>query len=155
MNIAILQNELKTDPLGIGYAGMQPPAIAASLNAPTRTRVISRFASLRTLAGILAADEYAAVKQALTAAAANSVVVADMQGVLALPGDEAGNGGGLDFGNTAVRAIVDQLCPANSSNPFLVSAGAKLKAIAQRPISRGVELGIGIVSPAAVTAALA
>lgn len=40
-----LRNEIATDPLGIGYAGMTADQVAGSLNAKTRTRNRQRMAA--------------------------------------------------------------------------------------------------------------
>lgn len=92
------------------YSGLTDQEAADALNAATETTVVSRFGSLRTLAALLTAEEYATVRGTLDAAAAQSVVVADMLAMLKLPGDDQGNGGGIDLGNAAVRAMLDQLC---------------------------------------------
>jgi hypothetical protein len=154
MNLTALANELKSDPLGVGYAGMTAAAIAASLNAPTRTTAVPNFCSLRTLAGVLTPDEYAAVKAAVTNAAQGSAVVADMSAFLQIPGDQSGNGGGLDFSNPAVQAMIGQLCPSNSSNALLVSANAKLAALAQtKSCSRAQQLGYNVATAVMVAMA--
>ena len=105
------------------YAAMTDAEAADVLNAATETAVVSRFGSLRTLAAILTPEEYAAVRSALDAAAGQSVVVADMLAMLKLPGDDQGNGGGIDLGNAAVRVMLDQLCTP--------AVAAKIKAWAE------------------------
>ena len=82
---------------------------AEFLNAKNIVETYSRFGSFRTLAGLLTADEYAALKTALTAAAQGQPVVADMIEMLKLPGDEQGNGGGVDFGSPRVADTLAQL----------------------------------------------
>lgn len=101
--------------------------IADALNAKTLTRVVSRFASYRTLSGILTDEEYAKVKAVLSELSAASPRVADMLSVLALPGDEGGSGGGLDFGDASVRGLCDAYLPTELA--------AKIKAIAEVPAS--------------------
>ena len=87
----------------------------------TRRTIIetySRFGSFRTLAELLTPEEYAAVKTALTAAAQGQAVVADMVEMLKLPGDEQGNGGGIDFGSAARRRRCSgSWCKAASMRP--------------------------------------
>jgi len=143
----VLALELKNDPVGIGYAEMLPPEAAAAVNAETRIEVCSRFGSFRTLASLLTQDEYAAVRMALDAAAQQSPMVADMLDFLKLPGDEQGNGGGIDLGNAAVRAMLDQLCT--------LEVAAKIKTHAERTTSRATLLGLPTVYENDVTNARA
>lgn len=106
MNYDALRTELAKP----AYADLSDQEAADALNALTETQIVSRFGSLRTLAALLTAEEYAVVRGTLDAAAGQSVVVADMLAMLKLPGDDQGNGGGIDLGNAAVRAMLDQLC---------------------------------------------
>ena len=66
---AVLTDELRNDPLGVGYANLTNEQVAAVLNAKTRKKVVQRFVSLRAIANVLDDIEYGLFKQAITAAA--------------------------------------------------------------------------------------
>lgn len=108
----------------------------ALLQAKTITQVYSRFASFRTLASVLTPEEYATVRATLEAAANASVLVEDSLSMLTLPGDELGNGGGVDIGNASVRALCDSL--------FSAPVAAKIKAVAERQISQLEAWGVDV-----------
>jgi hypothetical protein len=115
---------------------------AAFLNAKNVVETYSRFGSFRTLAELLTPEEYAAVKTALTAAAQGQAVVADMIEMLKLPGDEQGNGGGVDFGSARVAAALGQLVQGGLDTAI----AAKLTCYAQRQVSIADQLGLGSVT---------
>jgi hypothetical protein len=132
------------------YAGMTEVQAAAELNAVDKTEVYSRFGSFRTLANLLTETEYAPLKTALTAAAQQSAVVADMIEMLKLPGDEQGSGGGIDFGAASVRAKIDAMQSAlataiGGENAAADAAAlcAKVKGYAERTTSTAAMLGLG------------
>ena len=89
---------------------------AAALNAMTvETTPTLVFGSFRTLAALLTATEYNTLRVTLAGAvaaeaAAGGYLFADMQSMLALPGDAAGDGGGLDLGNAAFVSSLSALC---------------------------------------------
>jgi len=62
---AVLTDELRNDPLGIGYANMTDEEVAASLNEPRFRVPTTRFITWRAIAAVLNDAEYAAVKAAL------------------------------------------------------------------------------------------
>ncbi len=115
---------------------------AELLNAKSVVETYSRFGSLRTLAELLTAAEYAALKTALTAAAQGQPVVADMVEMLKLPGDEQGNGGGIDFGSARVVETLGQLV----ENGLDAGIAAKVTGYAQRQVSIAEQLGLGSVA---------
>jgi len=49
----ILINELRNDPLGVGYANMTDEEVAASLNEPRYSVPTTRFMTWRAIAGVL------------------------------------------------------------------------------------------------------
>ena len=112
------------------------------LNAKNVVETYGRFGSFRTLAELLTAAEYAALKTALTTAAQGEPVVADMVEMLRLPGDERGNGGGIDFGSARVAEMVGQLV----SSGLDAAIAAKLTGYAQCQVSIAEQLGLGQVS---------
>ncbi len=115
---------------------------AEFLGAKNVVETYSRFGSFRTLAELLTAEEYAALKTTLTAAAQGQSVLADMVEMLKLPGDEKGNGGGIDFGSPRVAETLAGLV-ASGLDPAIA---AKLTAYAQRQVSIAEQLGLGSVS---------
>ena len=131
-----LIHELRTDPLDVGYASMTDRQIVESLAARTRTRVVQRFISLRALAAVLDAEEYAAVKTAIDTLAQHDPRVADMKRFLEMPCDDSGTTGGIDFGHPAVRAVIASL-PGVSEE-----AKQKMLALAEVPCARWEEIGL-------------
>jgi len=124
------------------YASLSDAEAAAEINAVSKTEIYSRFGNFRTLANLLTADEYAALKSALATAAQQSAVSADMVEMLKLPGDESGSGGGIDFGAAGVRTGIDNLQAAlataiggEQAAAAAAALVAKLKAYAERPTS--------------------
>jgi hypothetical protein len=115
---------------------------AAFLNAKNITESYSRFGSFRTLAELLTPEEYAAVKTSLTAAAQSQPLVADMVEMLKLPGDEQGNGGGIDFASARVAAVLAQLVQGGLDS----SIAARLLGYAQRQVSIADQLKLGSVT---------
>ena len=91
------------------YAALSDAEAAAELNAVNKTEVFPRFGSFRTLANLLSERQYNALAAAIDATVPHSRLVADMAKMLSLPGDEQGNGGGIDFGAEPTRAFLDSL----------------------------------------------
>ena len=112
------------------------------LNAKNIAETYSRFGSFRTLAELLTPEEYSALKAALTAAALGQAVVADMVEMLKLPGDEQGNGGGIDFGSSRVGEALAPLVQGGLD----AAIAAKLTGYAQRQISIADQLKLGNVT---------
>ena len=138
-----LIDELRDDPAGIGYAGMDSAQAAAALNGVNRTETYSRFGSFRTLADLLTEEEYNRLAGVLDGLAAQSRMVADMVKMLNLPGDEQGNGGGIDCGSPGVVNMLDNLV-AGGAIPSEIAQ--KIKTYAQRQTSRRKMLGLPPVS---------
>ena len=94
-------------------------AAAEAINAMTVQDRVSVFGSFRTLAALLNQTEYNTLRAALTAAAAQETtaggsLLADMIEMLKTPGDESGNGGGLDLTSPTFIAMLGQLATAAS-----------------------------------------
>jgi hypothetical protein len=115
------------------YDGKSLSEIQNLLNTPNQTPY-SRFGSFRTLASLLTQDEYTTLRTTLNNLSSN-VLIADMIHFLEMPGDESGNGGGIDFGNESVRTMLDQL----------FDFSAKIKAYAEKKMSRAEILGLPFV----------
>ena len=144
---AILVNELQADPLGVGYANMTDDEVAASLNEPRYSVPTQRFITWRAIAAVLDDAEYTATKTALNQLAQVSPKVADMLPFLLQATGDDGTGGGIDFGNADVRAMIQAL-PGVSE-----AAKGKLLALGERPASRAEILGLPEVYPGHVESA--
>lgn len=139
-----LINELSTDPLGRGYASMTDEQVAASLNEKNRRVPTQRFISMRAIAAVLDDEEYAKVKAAIQVLASQSVRVADMLAFLNMPCDDTGTTGGIDFGNEAVRQMIQHLAQVDST--IGQETIDKLLSLGERITSRAEELGLGEVN---------
>ena len=131
-----LIEELKNDPLNIGYARMSDSEAAMALSVKNRKRVIDRFISLRALAAVLEPDEYIAVKNAINILAQNDPRVEDMLEFLKMPCDDTGTTGGINFGHPAVRMMIDALPGVEDT------VKEKMKALAEVPCARWEEIGL-------------
>jgi len=143
MNYDVLLNEISNDPLSRGYFNMSNTELLLSLKKCDRVKLKSHFASFRTLANLLTAEEYNNIKTVLSALAQSNILVADVIDMMKLPGDESGNGGGIDFGAVSVRSFIDNLV---SSELISIHLGNKLKSLGKELISRAEELGISDVA---------
>ena len=144
---AVLTDELRDDPLGVGYANMTDDEVAASLNEPRYRVPTTRFITWRAIAAVLDDDEYAAVKAALNQLASMSAKVADMIPFLSQATGDDGTGGGIDFGNAGVRAMIQALPGIGEETK------RKLLALGERPASRAEILGLPEVYPGHVESA--
>lgn len=126
----ILVAEIGDDPLGIGYSAMTADQILNALNEPRQWVTTQRFVSMRAVAAVLTDAEYASVKAALDTLASQSQRVADMYAFLTQASDDTGSTGGLDFGNSDVRAMIDALPDVSAETK------TKLKRLGERQISR-------------------
>ena len=144
---AVLTDELRNDPLGIGYANMTDEDVATSLNEPRFSVPTTRFITWRAIAAVLDDDEYAAVKSALNQFAQSSPKVADMLPFLSQATGDDGTGGGIDFGNASVRAMIQALPGIGEATK------QKLLALGERPASRAEILGLPEVYPGHVESA--
>ena len=104
---AVLIEELRNDPLEIGYSTLSDEDVAKKLNEQTYSVPTTRFITWRAIAAVLDDDEYAAVKAALNQLAQASPKVADMLPFLEMPCDDSGTTGGdapLNFGYSSMSA---------------------------------------------------
>jgi len=143
----LLVAELRDDPLGVGYANMTDDEVAASLNEPRYSVPTQRFITWRAIAAVLDDDEYAAVKAALNQLAQVSPKVADMIPFLSQATGDDGTGGGIDFGNAGVRAMIQALPGIGEATK------QKLLALGERPASRAEILGLPEVYPGHIESA--
>jgi hypothetical protein len=135
------------------YAAMTDAEAAAELGAANKIEIFSRFGSFRTLANRLTEAEYNVLAAVLDNTAVHSRLVADMVKMLDLPGDEAGNGGGIDLGSAAVRTKIDALQPdlaavlgGDNAAGGAAALCAKVSAYAERTTSTAAMLGLGNVT---------
>ena len=129
-----LRDEIRSDPLQIGYMAMPPEAVLASLTAPTRSRVVSRMVTARAIlsdcngvgvSGSAILDKLEAAGQSISA----------VKWAMKFLGQD----GGLDAGSPATRTMIVQL----QQGGVLTSAeAASLLALSVKPCSRLEELGL-------------
>lgn len=141
---AVLTDELRTDPLGFGYANMTDEQVATTLNEKNRSVPTQRFISMRAIAAVLDDIEYAKVKAAIQTLAQQSPRVADMLEFLNMPCDDSGTTGGLDFGNEGVRQMIGSLRQIDGS--IAEATIDKLLALGEKEVSRAEKLGLGEVN---------
>jgi hypothetical protein len=130
--------------------------IATAMNVENRVKLRMRFGSYRTLGSVLNSAEYGTLKQVLAVAASTDVRVADMVKMLEQPGDDQGNGGGLDFGDLLTRNEMDNIVagvPEGPTRDYVASIVAKVKALGEVSCSRAAELGLPTIDPAHVASA--
>lgn len=129
--MSALRDELTTDPLGLGYAGMTNGEVEASLNAKTRMRTIEKRIGYGAVMATLGVEAGAAVLDALELTATKSSPVKWAMKLLA-----ADN---LDVGNPQTRLQIDALAAAGV---LTVAQATTLKGLAEEPCSRAQELQI-------------
>jgi len=144
---AVLTNELRTDPLNLGYSSMSDQQVAEVMNDKRYNVPTQRFITWRAIAAVLNDAEYAAVKAALNQLAQASPKVADMIPFLSQATGDDGTGGGIDFGNAGVRAMIQALPGIGEATK------QKLLALGERPASRAEILGLPQVYPGHVESA--
>lgn len=126
-----LTEELASDPLGMGYATMTDGELEATLNAKTRTRLVSTQIGFGAVMSALGASAGAALLDTIEVAAVSNSPVKWAMRLLA-----ADN---LDIGNLETRAQIDALAAAGVMTE---AQAATLKALAEQPCSRAEELGL-------------
>lgn len=136
VNQALL-DELTNDPLERGYSNMSAEAIYASLTTANISVPYTRFISLRGVASTLSDVEYATFKGFLTSVSELGVRYSDMVSMLSQPCNDDGDTGGLDFGCTDVRTLIDSFGALEG----MADAATNLKALAEHDITRMAQLG--------------
>ncbi len=132
MNFQTLKQELVSDPLGRGYAGMTPSQVAASLNTPDRAIVVPTMVNARRLMKELGPVDGAAILDKLQAA---SQTAPPVRWAMAFLTSESG----IDVGDPATRAQLDRLV---ANGVLTQTEASRIKAIAGRTVSRAQELGL-------------
>ena len=128
-----LTEELANDPLGIGYESMTDGELEASLNAKTRSRIVSRFITARTILAECA--DGATILDKLEAAASVSSPVKWAMRFLTQEG-------GLDVGHPNTLAMIGQLV---AGGVLTQAEGDSLKVLPVQVCSRAEELGVSAI----------
>lgn len=136
-----LKNELVNDPLGIGYSALTDADASVALNAKNRVVVEETFVNAKTVMATLGATAGATFLDALASAAASNRAISWAM-------DFIKSDSGIDVGNTETRNMLDSLVAANVLNSADV---ATVKSLAEKTVSRGEELGLGLVKPGDVS----
>jgi hypothetical protein len=139
-----LNDELRADPKGLGYAPLMPDApgqVVELLNALTESMVKPRFITARTI--LAECEDGAAILDALSAAA--SAISAVKWALTFLSTDS-----GIDVGHARTQGMIDNLVEAGAMTQALAE---QLKALAIQSASRAEVLGIGVVTEEQVRAA--
>ena len=138
MDYSILTAEIAVDPILRGYAGMNDVQVAESLGAADRSEVTSRRVDERAILGEFAtpAAGEAFLQKLETIAGTDDLVARVLRWMR--PSEE-----GIDVGHPITRQMLDSLVGSAGVTEEEVAA---VKAMAQRPISRSEELGLGYVA---------
>ena len=129
----MLRDEILDDPLGIGYESMTDGELEASLNAKTRSRIVSRFITARTILAECA--DGATILDKLEAAASVSSPVKWAMRFLTQEG-------GLDVGHPNTLAMIGQLV---AGGVLTQAEGDSLKVLPVQVCSRAEELGVSAI----------
>jgi len=125
------------------YSGMTNAQIANEINIKNKTSLRETYATSLTILAVLGAANGAAFLDVLESiAATNSSVKWSMKNIAST---------GIDVANTEVRNMLDQLMAAGA---LVQSDVNTIKALAERTVSRGEELGISEVSEQMVETAV-
>jgi hypothetical protein len=138
-----LQQELQTDPLGLGYAQFVPQApglLVEMLNAPNYTKHKSRFVTARTVLAEVA-DGATILDKLETAAQTNSAVKWAMRFITT---------DGIDVGYPVTQQLLDSLVGTTLTQ----TESDSLKNLALQPASRAEVLGFAPVTEEQVRNAL-
>lgn len=129
-----LRDEIASDPLGVGYAGMSDGELEAALNAKTRSRLVETRIGYGAIMSILGAVAGAAVLDNLEAIATSNSPVKWAMKLLAVDN--------LNIGNAEARLQVDALAAAGA---MTAAQAATLKALAEQLCSRAEELSVSAI----------
>ena len=117
---------IKANPAWASLSDADCATAVVAVPVPAPTQMV--FGSFRTLAAILPQQDYNVLRGALTAAAtaeaaAGGSYINDAIAMLRLPGDQQGNGGGLNFGDPGFVSNLTTLC-AQANLPKVVREAA-------------------------------
>jgi hypothetical protein len=141
MDIQAFYNEIKTDPLGRGYASMTPAQLWASLSAVNITETVpGTMTDARGLYKILGPTVAEPILEALQAASTSTALPAGVPQIIArVLAWLTPPAGGVDLGDPNTVAMINQLTPA----VFTAAQAAAILAIAQQQVSRLQQLNCG------------
>ena len=137
MRIQVIKTELDTDPLGLGYSGMDDSAAAVSLNEKTRSK-LEPISSAELLAWSANGARLQSIKSAAESGADDTIKSVAQAAYLTITRDDTT----LDLNLADRVALLDALV---SYNVLTADDKASLESLATVAISRGEELGVGIV----------
>ena len=126
---------IKANPAWASLSDADCATAVVAVPVPAPTQMV--FGSFRTLAAILPQQDYNVLRGALTAAAtaeaaAGGSYINDAIAMLRLPGDQQGNGGGLNFGDPGFVSNLTTLC-AQANLPNVAGLVAAWVASLQPP----------------------
>jgi hypothetical protein len=134
----VLVEELRNDPLNLGYSGKSDQEVADLLNDPTKDEVDDHiFCTLRRVIERLVEsgiDPNVTITKLEAAAASNYVVAEGLRALRSYT-----DGGGLDFANLATRTIILQL---QAANVLTDQEAAAILSLGRRKASRAEALGL-------------
>jgi hypothetical protein len=137
MRIQTIKTELDTDPLGLGYSGMDDSAAAVSLNEKTRSK-LEPISSAELLAWSANGARLQSIKSAAESGADDTIKSVAQAAYLTITRDDTT----LDLNLADRVALLDALV---SYNVLTADDKASLESLATVAISRGEELGVGLV----------
>jgi len=137
MRIQVIKTELDTDLLGLGYSGMDDSAAAVSLNEKTRSK-LEPISSAELLAWSANGARLQSIKSAAESGADDTIKSVAQAAYLTITRDDTT----LDLNLADRVALLDALV---SYNVLTADDKASLESLATVAISRGEELGVGLV----------
>ena len=137
MKIQTIKTELETDPLGLGYSGMDDSAAAVAFNEKTRSK-LEPISSAELLAWSANNTRLQSIKSAAESGADDTIKSVAQAAYLMITRDDTT----LDLNLTDRVALLDALV---SYNVLTADDKASLESLATVAISRGEELGVGLV----------
>ena len=137
MKIQTIKTELETDPLGLGYSGMDDSAAAVAFNEKTRSK-LEPISSSELLAWSANNTRLQSIKSAAESGADDTIKSVAQAAYLMITRDDTT----LDLNLTDRVALLDALV---SYNVLTADDKASLESLATVAISRGEELGVGLV----------
>jgi hypothetical protein len=132
-----LADEIRNDPLGLGYAThlpSAPGAVVDLINAPTQSMVKTRYVTARTI--LAECNDGAPILDALQTIGQTVSAVKWMMSFLQ-------QDSGMDAGHPKTQATIDNLVTLGALS---ASYGNQLKALAVQPASRAEVLGLPVVT---------
>ena len=133
MNYVQLKQEITTDPLGRGYAGMTDQQIADSLNTADRPAIVPTVAGALGIMRLVGPALGAAILDKIEAAAGSDSRLQWFLRELTT--------NGIDLGHPVTRATIDELVVAGVLTQTEADA---MKRSAERTVTRAEELELGV-----------